>query len=185
MVKNINTFFPDGEERFKQIFENWYPKLLRFAKEYVDDWHEAEDILQNVFLKLWEKQTFLSTGTNLNAYLFTMVKNRCMDFLNHQKVVERFANHQKMKQHEAIFNHNAISKFASEPMDIETLERLVEKAIAELPGQCRKVFELSRYEGLKYREIAERLGISVKTVETHISNALNLLRKKLIDESLV
>jgi len=179
-VKSKDTIFFDGEDGFKQIFETWYPRLLRFAKEYVGD--EAEDILQNVFLKLWEKRTLLSADTNLNAYLLTMVKNRCMDFLNHQKVVERYASHQKTIQQETSFNYYAISKFDPEQMDIEALERLAEKAIAELPEQCRKVFELSRYEGLKYREIAERLGISVKTVETHISNALKILRKKLITE---
>ena len=169
------------EEGFKLIFDTYYPRFLRFAKEYVGDRHEAEDILQNVFVKLWEKRELLSADTNLNAYLLTMVKNRCMDFLNHQKVVERYANHQKTLQQEATFNHYALSKFDPEQMDIEALERLAEKAIAELPEQCRKVFELSRYDELKYKEIAERLGISVKTVETHISNALKILRIRLKD----
>jgi len=179
-VKKETIFF-DGEEGFKLIFETYYPRLLRFAKEYVGDWHDAEDILQNVFLKLWEKRTLLLADTNLNAYLLTMVKNRCIDFLNHQKVVERYANNQKLIEQEAVFNLHAISKFNPEQMDIESLEQLAEKAIAELPNQCRKVFELSRYEELKYKEIAEKLGISVKTVETHISNALKILRIKLKD----
>jgi len=169
------------EKGFKRIFETFYPRLLRFAKEYVGE-SAAEDILQNVFLKLWEKRTSLPKDTNLNAYLLTMVKNQCMDFLKHQQVINRFFIKQKAElQREMEFNCYAISKFDPEQTDIETLERMVEKAIAELPEQCRKVFECSRYEGLKYKEIAERLGISVKTVETHISNALKILRVTLKD----
>ena len=182
IIKTYPKFSHHGEQKFKQIFDAYYPRLLRFANEYVGNWHEAEDIVQTVFLKLWEKQTLLQTDINLIAYLLTMVKNHCMDFLKHQQVVERYANHHKtFQQQETAFNYYAISKFDPEQTDIESLERLVEKAIGELPEQCRKVFELSRYEGLKHREIAERLGISVKTVESHISNALKILRITLKD----
>jgi len=172
-----------GDEKgFRQIFETYYPRLLRFAGEYTGDRHEAENILQNVFLKLWEKRASLPTDINLSAYLLTMVKNHCMDFLKHQQVVHRY--HVSLKaelQLEMEFNYYSISKFDLGQMDIETLEQLVEKSISELPKQCRKVFVLSRYEGLKYREIAKRLGISVKTVETHISIALKTLRITLKD----
>ena len=109
-----------------------------------------------------------------------MVKNHCLDFLKHQQVVNRYANNRKVEiQREIEFNYYAISRF--EPGDIESLELLAERAIADLPKQCRQVFELSRYDGLKYKEIAERLGISVKTVETHMSNALKILRITLKD----
>ena len=119
---------------------------------------------------------------NLNAYLLTLVKSRCLDFLKHRKIEERYlVNQMAVRQQETAFNYYAISKFEPEQMDIESLERLAEKAISELPEQCRKVFELSRYDGLKYKEIAERLGISVKTVEMHISHALKILRVTLKD----
>ena len=171
-----------GEQEFKQTFNLYYPRLLRFAKEYVGDKYEAENIVQDVFLKLWEKRASLPMDINLNAYLLTMVKNHCLDFLKHKQVIERYSiNRQSVQQQETVFNYYAVSKFEPEQIDIETLERLAEKAIGELPEQCRKVFELSRYDGLKYREIAEKLGISVKTVETHISNALKILRVTLKD----
>ncbi len=175
----------NGEKGFKRVFESYYPRLLRFAKEYVGDRHEAENILQNVFLTLWEKRTTLRIDTNLNAYLLTLVKHQCLDFLKHKRVVGQYAiNQTTVQQQEMTFNYYAINKFDPEQMDIESLERLAEKAIGELPEQCRKVFELSRYEGLKYKEIAERLGISVKTVETHISYALKTLRITLKDSFL-
>jgi len=171
-----------GEKGFKQIFETYYLRLVRFAGEYTGDKHEAEDIVQNVFLKLLEKRESLPPDTNLNAYLLAMVKNQCMDFLKHQQVIHRYYINRKAElQQEMEFNYYAVRKFDPDQMDIETLEQLVEKAIGELPEQCRKVFELSRYDGLKYREIAERLGISVKTVEAHISNALKILRITLKD----
>lgn len=172
----------DGENGFKMVFETFYPRLLRFANEYVGDRFEAEDILQEVFLKLWEKRASLPVEINLQAYLLTMVKNQCMDFLRHRQVVERnFVDRETALQQETSFNYYAISRFESEQMDVESLERLVEKAINELPEQCRKVFELSRYDGLKYKEIADKMGISVKTVETHISHALKILRVTLKD----
>ena len=169
-----NIISPDRDKEFKKIFETNYPRLLRFAGEYVGNTDDAEDILQNVFLKFWEKWLTLPKDANLSAYLLTMVKNHCLDFLKHRQVVNRYAT-------EMEFNCYAISKFDPDRTDIETLERLAEKAIAELPEQCRKIFEMSRYESLKYKEIAERLGISVKTVETHMSNALKLLRAALKD----
>jgi len=184
-VKN-DLILLSSEKGFKQIFETYYPRLLRFACEYTGCQYEAENILQNVFLKLWEKRASLPTDINLNAYLLTMVKNHCLDFLKHQQVVNNYSIKRKAElQQEIEFNYHAISKFDPERMDIETLEQLVENAIGELPEQCRKVFEMSRYEGLKYRIIAEQLGISVKTVETHISNALKILRVTLKDCFLV
>ncbi len=172
----------DGEKGFKLVFETYYPRLLRFANSYVDDRFEAENIVQDVFLKLWEKRASLPAEINMQAYLLTMVKNQCMDFLKHQKVVEQhFADWETVQQQEASFNYYAISQFNPDVMDAESVELLVEKAINDLPEQCRKVFELSRYDSLKYKEIAERLGISVKTVESHVSNALKILRITLKD----
>ena len=179
--------FPiDGEKGFKVVFETFYPQLLRFAKEYVGDRFEAENILQDVFLRLWEKRVSLSADINLPAYLLTMVKNQCMDFLRHRQVVERLTvDWETVQAREASFNYYAVSRFDPEQMDVEALERLVENAVNQLPEQCRKAFELSRYDGLKYKEIADKMDISVKTVETHISHALKILRVALKDFFLV
>ena len=175
--------FPiDGEKGFKVVFDTFYPRLLRFAKEYVGDLFEAENILQDVFLRLWEKRASLPADINPQAYLLTMVKNQCMDFLRHRRVVQQLSvDWETLQEREASFNYYALSRFDPEEMDVEALERLVENAINELPEQCRKAFELSRYDGLKYKEIADKMGVSVKTVETHISHALKILRVTLKD----
>ena len=169
------------EKKFKQVFEFYYPGLLRFAESYVKDKYEAENILQNVFLTVWEKRMSLRADANLKAYLLILVKSQCLNWLKHQKVIAKYTENVIMTQQEIDFNYYAISKFQPEQIDIESLENMVQKAIDELPDQCRKVFELSRYRGLKYKEIAAELDISVKTVESHISNALKLLRKCLRD----
>ena len=172
----------DGEKGFKVAFETYYPRLLRFAEAYVGDRFEAENIVQDVFLRLWEKRASLPEDINLLAWLLTMVKNQCLDFLRHRQVVERHTvDWDTFQDREASFNCYAISRFDAEQLDVEALERMVEKAVNELPEQCRKVFELSRYDGLKYKEIAAKMGISVKTVETHISHALKILRVALKD----
>jgi RNA polymerase sigma-70 factor (ECF subfamily) len=185
MNENIRITL-DVEKDFKQAFDTFYPRLLRFANGYVCNRFEAENIVQDVFLKLWEKRSLLQKDINLQAYLLTMVKNQCVDFLRHEQVVERNSvDWNSALQQEAAFSYYTICRFNPEQMDVESLERLVEKAINELPEQCRKAFELSRYEGLKYKDIADKMGISVKTVETHISHALKILRITLKDLFLV
>ena len=173
------------EKGFKQIFECFYPRLWHFVKEYIKDEDDAKDILQNVFMTLWEKRNSLKADTNLNAYLYALAKSQCLNHLKHLKVVNEYAKATQVEMQEAFVNCYAINSFDPEQTDIESMERTVEKAIQELPEQCRKVFELHRYDGLKYKDIAKKLDLSVKTVEAHISNALRLLRialKKYLSE---
>lgn len=185
MEKVIHPVLLSQDKGFKSVFDSFYPGLLRFVKEYVKDSQDAEDIMQNVFLILWEKRDSLKPDTNLNAYLFTLAKSQCLNYLKHLKVVDKYVNVRQSEYQENYLNYYAIDKFEPEQIDIESLELMVEKAINDLPEQCRKVFELSRYEGLKYKEIAQRMGISVKTVESHMSNALKTLRIVLKDSFLI
>lgn len=185
MRKVSHQILLNQDKGFKSVFDSFYPGLLRFVKEYVKDNQDAEDIMQNVFLILWEKRDSLKPDTNLNAYLFTLAKSQCLNYLKHLKVVDKYANVRQSEYQENYLNYYAIDKFEPEQIDIESLELMVEKAINDLPEQCRKVFELSRYEGLKYKEIAQRMGISVKTVESHMSNALKTLRVVLKDSFLI
>lgn len=173
------------DKGFKHVFELFYPRLWCFVKEYIRDEQDAKDVMQNVFLTLWEKRDSLKADTNLNAYLFTLAKSQCLNYLKHMKVVEKYSKITQAEQQENFINYYAISKFDPEQVDIESLELLVEDAINHLPEQCRKVFELSRYEGLKYKEIAQKMEISVKTVEAHMSNALRILRITLKDSFLI
>lgn len=170
------------KENFDSIYINNFSRLFLFAKEYVLFDEEAENIVQDIFLMLWEKREALRVDVSLTAYLFTLVKNKCIDFLRHQMVEQMYSENVKHEYNEELnvklfalesFDHN----FSSEE-DIETLLR---NAIDKLPERCRLIFIKSRVEGKKYKEIAEELNLSVNTVEGQISIALKKLREELKD----
>ena len=170
------------KENFDSIYINNFSRLFLFAKEYVLFDEEAENIVQDIFVMLWEKREALRVDVSLTAYLFTLVKNKCIDFLRHQMVEQMYSENVKHEYNEELnvklfalesFDHN----FSSEE-DIETLLR---NAIDKLPERCRLIFIKSRIEGKKYKEIAEELNLSVNTVEGQISIALKKLREELKD----
>ena len=170
------------KENFDSIYINNFSRLFLFAKEYVLFDEEAENIVQDIFLMLWEKREALRVDVSLTAYLFTLVKNKCIDFLRHQMVEQMYSENVKHEYNVELnvklfalesFDHN----FSSEE-DIETLLR---NAIDKLPERCRLIFIKSRIEGKKYKEIAEELNLSVNTVEGQISIALKKLREELKD----
>ena len=167
---------------FDSIYINNFSRLFLFAKEYVLFDEEAENIVQDIFLMLWEKREALRVDVSLTAYLFTLVKNKCIDFLRHQMVEQMYSENVKHEYNEELnvklfalesFDHN----FSSE----EDIEILLRNAIDKLPERCRLIFIKSRIEGKKYKEIAEELNLSVNTVEGQISIALKKLREELKD----
>ena len=169
-------------ENFDSIYVNNFSRLFLFAKEYVLFDEEAENIVQDIFVMLWEKKDILRVDVSLTAYLFTLVKNKCIDFLRHRMVEQIYSENIQQEYNEELnvklfalesFDHN----FSSE----EQIEILLRNAIDKLPERCRLIFIKSRIEGKKYKEIAEELNLSVNTVEGQISIALKKLREELKD----
>jgi len=139
---------------------------------YVQSSQVAEDVVQDFFVSLWFKSKDLEINTSLKSYLFTSVKNRCLDYLKHTKIKENF-----QKQAAALSSPPEASQFN---LYVETeLNEILTSAIEKLPSRCREIFKLSRYKGLKNAEIARELNISKRTVELQVSNALKFLRGKL------
>jgi len=158
---------------FDALFRAYYPPLCRYACSLADgDMDEAEDIVQQAFVRLWEQRETLDIAWSLRAYLYKTVHNRCLNRIRDAKTREQYKiyNAQQMEQQEA-------HTHTPEPELVERLQR----ALATLPEQCRRIFELSRFEELKYREIADQLGISIKTVETQMGKALRLMRVQMAD----
>lgn len=151
---------------FSDLYLTYYSKLVRFAKKFVEHEEDAENITQDVFADLWEKRDFITYIENMNAYLFRLVRNRCLDYLRHKMFEQKYAESLQLCCEE-----NAVE-------DYDT-EIFIRAAINSLPKRCRDIFLLSRVEGLKYREISEHLGISVNTVECQMGIALKKLRMKL------
>jgi len=163
------------EDLFEQIFKSHIRSLHSYAATILKEEAAAEEIVQNVFLRLWEKKEEIEIRENISVYLYRSVHNESLNYLKHLKVrtaYQTYAMHRE-RHHE--------SEKASEKVTLGELEQKLEKALRELPEQCRTIFQLSRFEDLKYREIADRLDLSVKTVENQMGKALKLLRLKLVD----
>ncbi|MEL6591066.1 MAG: RNA polymerase sigma-70 factor [Bacteroidota bacterium] len=157
----------------EELFRQYYTPLVRFAYSKVQDSELAEDIVQEVFVKLWNIRNNLQINTSLKSYLYTATKNLSLNEIA------------KVKRH-AELNEVYVQKQeqAAEPMPEE--ERIlwderIRDAIAKLPPRCQEVFRLSRFEGMTYQEIADHLQISPKTVENQMGKGLSLLRKYLAD----
>lgn len=159
---------------FDRIYVTYYSRMLRFAKEYVLFDEDAEDVVQDVFLLLWEKREVLDIQVSLVSYLFSLVKNRSLDYLRHKVVAEEY-------RQELTFKLSALEQLNYTFTSEEDIEQAVTKAIDKLPERCREIFLKSRIEGMKYREIADELDISMNTVENQMSIALKKLRIELKD----
>jgi len=160
----------DGDSRaFEILFEKYYKTLCRFAFLFTRDADLSQSLVQDVFLKLWERRFKNSAIENLAGYLTTMVRNRCSDYQKQQKhfdlTTEMEDNQTDYSTEESIYGHN--------------FEESLLAALSNLPAKCRLAFEYSRFENLTNKEIAEKLNISVKGVEALIGRSLKLLRADL------
>ena len=173
--ETITTLLSQRDETvFEHVFKTHFKRLHAYAFTILRDETEAEEIVQQVFFKLWERSENLSLTGSVSAYLYRAVHNESLNYIKHQKVR---SNHQL---HIAYSMKNEVEHPAKKVMAGE-LEKKIHTALNELPEQCRTIFQMSRFDELKYREIADKLGISVKTVENQMGKALKLLREKLVD----
>jgi len=173
--ESIGTLLAKRDETaFEQVFKTHFKRLHAYAFTILRDEVEAEEMVQQVFFKLWERNENLSLTGSVSAYLYRAVHNESLNYIKRQKVR---SNHQL---HVAYSMKNEVEHPEKKVMAGE-LEKKIHTALNELPEQCRTIFQMSRFDELKYREIADKLGISVKTVENQMGKALKLLREKLVD----
>jgi RNA polymerase sigma-70 factor (family 1) len=159
-------------EAFQSLFREHYTMLCHFARKFVGDPDEAEELVQDLFVQLWEKRSQLDLNTSPRSYLFTAARNRCLNVIKHRKVREQHAESVKSGPQGSAID-------PGKQMETAELQARIQQAIAKLPERCREVFRLSRFEGKKYQEIADQLDISPRTVETQIGKALRILRQEL------
>lgn len=167
------------EAAFEVTYKSYAPRLFYFVHEYVPNRDIAEDIIQDSLMALWNKRSTLTDQTKLGAYLFTVAKNNCLYKLRDQRYKQKLFESADVDESELDLNLDALTVLDTSLLTFMEIEHIIENTIGQLPPQCRTVFNLSRFEEKKNKEIAEELGISVKAVEGHISKALKLFRTSL------
>lgn len=161
----------EGDKKvFDDIFRAYYAPLCRYCNRIVYDDLIAEEIVQDLFCKLWIKRDELEIETSLKAYLYRAVLNHSLNHLNHLKTEEKYRQYIGFQLQENLVN-------LMELLEEQDVQRILSRAILQMPEKRRLIFEMSRQQEMKYSEIAEKLNISVKTVESQISKALEYLRK--------
>jgi RNA polymerase sigma-70 factor (ECF subfamily) len=159
---------------FQVIFKKYFTILCTYCQHhYSFDLELAKEAVHTSFIKLWENRKTLDSDLSVKAYLYSIVRNSCLDVIRHQMVKRKYEKYIQQHFSESDFEHDL--NFA----DTKLLKDTIDHAVSTLPPKMRKIFELSRYQGLKYAQIAKELDISVKTVETQMSRALQKLRAKL------
>lgn len=169
------------QKAFELLFSIYFPRLNDFARKVVKDDVISQDIVQEVFVKVWEKRRDI-LNINPEAYLFRLVRNRCIDYINHLRVVnERMDEIEILSKYEELYR---IDFIGDEPYVLieKELKQKIEQTIQNLPERCREVFILSRISGLKNKEIAEKLDISIKNVERHLSRARQSFKNNFAEE---
>ncbi|PTL26729.1 RNA polymerase sigma-70 factor [Prevotella sp. oral taxon 820] len=162
------AFDRDEKKAFDMIFIRFYPRVKRFVMGFCGDEYEAENVAQDVFMKLWMKRRHVSSVENLDAYIYAMARHAALDAL---KSVA-------LRAHSAVEDSDiADETHVEDALYSHELREIIHRQIEKMPPQQRRVFRMSRMDGLKNDEIAETLHISKRTVEAHISAALVELRK--------
>lgn len=167
---------------FENIYVAHYSRMKRFAQEYVIREEDAENIVQDVFLDLWEQNLLLLSHTNLFAYLFTAVKNRCIDFLRHKTIVQKTTDKLQDDYMKALqIKFQSLEAFDEQLFSEPDIETVIQNAIESLPQKCREIFILNKIEGKKQKIIAQELNISINTVESQMAIAYKKLKEVLKD----
>ncbi len=169
------------KDAFTRIFYIYNSRLSYFAKAYVIDEDIAANLVQDAFIQLWENKKKLNDNTSVAAYLYTITRNNCLNYLKHQRVEAKY--HQKVIKDglELELNYGALRSLDYDLYDFEEVEKIIDKTIELLSPQCRQVFTMSRFENQSNVEIASKLDISVKAVEANITRALKIFRTELKD----
>lgn len=172
--------------KFEKVYISFYSRMKRFAQQYVIREEDAENIVQDIFFELWEKQLDFTSFINLNAFLFMMLKNRCIDFLR-RKTIEKHA----VDEIQSEYIRTLKLKFESlEALDNKFLnesgtDTIIQNAINSLPQKCREIFVMNKIEGKKQKVIAQELNISINTVESQMAIAYKKLKEILKDYMLL
>ncbi|KPM46909.1 RNA polymerase sigma-70 factor [Jiulongibacter sediminis] len=172
--KQIHALRAGDASVFEEVFRLHYDSLCRYAFSLLNRQAEAEDLVQQVFVTYWENREKTIISGSLKGYLFRSVHNRCLNSIKHDKVKAAYTDH-------SLFFETNYHLEVEENFQAEELKGKIDEVIENLPTECQRVFRMSRIDQLRHKEIAEKLSISVKTVENQIGKALKIMRTSLAD----
>ncbi len=168
----IEQIASGDEKTFEQFFKLHYSELCSYAEKFLQDHDDSEEVVQDMFFSMWEKRESLTNVSSLKSYLYRSVRNTCLNKINHNKVKMQYMQHNMEQIKEAE------QEIESEDNEGQITTR-INQEIDKLPEQRKRIFKLSRFEGLKYKEIADSMGLSIKTIEAQMGKALKTLRTEL------
>ena len=169
----LSALKQDSKEAFSLLFQTYYTDLVLFCGNFIKDKDSCEDIVQSIFLKLWRDRQNIQIETSLKSYLLKAVRNSCFDEYRHLEII---------RQHEAEYESTMLDFYDTDNYILYSdLSDHLHRALEKVPDLYREAFMLNRFEGLRYREIAEQLNVSERTAEVRVSKTLDLLRKYLKD----
>lgn len=163
----------ETKANFEELFNTHYSNLCAYANNFLKDVDASEEVVQEILFKLWTNKDSIIITTSVQSYLFRAVRNASLNVLKHVNIREDYKLHHEYEMQE--------EQSSEDEMIVSELEQKIREAIDQLPLERKKVFIMSRYEGLKYKEIADKLNISVSTVENQMVKALKFLRNELAD----
>lgn len=163
---------------YESLFRDHYSELCAFANKYLNDLAAAEEVVQSFFVKFWEKRDSLTQVQSKRAYFYSSVKNACLNQLKHIEVREEYKLYNQREMEAQDYG-------VDEEFEANELSEKIRQSIDKLPEGRRKIFIMSRYDGLKYKEIAKKLKISIKTVENQMGSAIKYLKLELADYLIV
>ena len=173
--KNIIERIKKGEKQaFELVFREYYKPLWNLALGLLKSEELAEEYTQEVFIKLWEMRASLKDDLKLLPYLLTTVRNKCFNHLKRIQVEQKYLNHTQKSYQDQILN------YTYNDVEDELIDKMYD-VINEMPDKCKQVFQLSRFQNMSHKQIADHLDISTKTVENHITKAMKLLRESLLE----
>lgn len=167
-----------GKDAYQLLFEKYAPKIYHFSLSYLNNKADAEELVQDVFLKIWEKRETLDSSQNIKAYIFKIAVNNIYDFVRRKNIENAFNEFAKD-------NYVMQSENTWEAVVFKEMQEVIDKFVIEMPEQRRKIFQLSKMEGLSNNEIAEKLNLSKRTVENQLYRSVLFLKKHLMSESII
>jgi RNA polymerase sigma-70 factor (ECF subfamily) len=168
----------DEKDAFRELFERYAPKIYRFSISYLKNENDSEELVQNVFFKIWEKRGLLDTSQNVKAFIFKIAVNSIYDFIRRKNIEHAFEDYARL-------NYTANENYTWHSVIFEDMKQNLQHLVSQLPEQQQKIFQLSKLEGLTNDEIAQKLNLSKRTVENHLYRALSFLKKHFKSESLI